>query len=202
MASVQGEVRLEGDALRRIIEIENLLKRPQALWKEVARRVANEFRTHFAKLEEEAPNKLAPDRRSHFWAEIRGSVGTPELSGDGAAFSINDPRYGLQVYGGVVRPREAKALAIPVNALGYNRRPAVFQEETGNKLFRPKGKRVLMADIAKDGNPVVIYILAASAKIPPHPKALPESGKLDAAAIDQAEKHLSRALANGGLIAQ
>ena len=197
--AIGAKVTLDGDASRRLREIEGYLKRPQALWKEVGRRCAIELRKHFVARDGE-PNKLAPGRREHFWAQIRDAVGNPEIFEGGAEVVIADSRYALKVFGGTIVPREAKALAIPVHALAYARRPAVFEDETGHDLFRPKGKRVLMAELGENGAPVVIYILAKSATVPADPKALPDPGVLEAACLDQAEKHLTRALANGGTI--
>ena len=199
--AIGAKVTLEGNAALRIREIEGMLKRPEAMWKELGRRAAIELRKWFVARDGE-PNKLAPGRREHFWAQIRDAVGNPEIFEGGAAVTIADSRYALKVFGGTVVPREAKALAIPMHALAYARRPAVFEDETGHDLFRPKGKRVLMAEIGENGAPVVIYLLAKSATVPPDPKALPDPGILESACLDQAERHLARALQSGGTIGQ
>ncbi len=198
MASIRGTIRLEGDAYKRVAEIAAMVKRPEALWKEVVRRGANEFRAHFVKRDGENVNKIAPGRREHVWLDFRSATGNPEIVMGGAEFAINDPRYATKVYGATIVPRAAKALTIPIHELGYARRPAVFEDETGHKLFRPKGKRVLMAQLATDADAVVIYVLAKSASIPKDPQAMPDEAKLVAACVDQAEKHLARVLAAGG----
>jgi hypothetical protein len=195
MSSIRGTIRISGDALARVREIAAMVRRPEAMWKVIGRGVANEYRKHFVELDAKNVNKLAPDRREHFWAQIRDATGTPELDGNGVSFTINDPRYSLKVYGGTVVPREKKALTIPIHALGYARRASVFEEETGVKLFKPKGKRVLMADLAKDGNPVVIYVLAKSATMAPDPEALPDEGRIIKFVVEQAETFLRRELA-------
>lgn len=195
MASVAGVVRLEGDALARVQEIAALLARPQAMWREIARRAANEFRAHFAQLDRTKANKLAPGRRQHFWAQLRDAVGTPDQTGElGASFAINDPRYGVHVFGGTIVPREARQLTIPVHALAYGRRAKVFEEETGKDLFRLPGKKVLFANLGKGQRAVAIYILADKAVIPPDPEALPPWDKLETACVEQAERHLVRVL--------
>lgn len=198
---LRASVTLVGDAAARIRAIEGLLKRPEALWKELGRRAAIELRRHFVNRDRE-PNKLAPGRREHFWAQVRDAVGNPEIVTGGAEVTIADARFAIKVFGGTIVPREASALAIPVNALAYGRRPAVFEEETGHPLFRPKGKRVLMAELGSPAEAVTIYVLAKSATMVADPRALPEPGVLEEACLDQAEKHLVRAIANAGTIGQ
>lgn len=193
---LRASVTLEGDAARRIREIADQLKRPEAMWKELGRRCAQELRRHFVERDKE-PNKLAPGRREHFWSQVRGAVGNPELVNGGAEVTIADARFAIKVFGGTIVPREAKALAIPVHALAYGRRPAVFEDEEQVDLFRPHGKRVLMAELGAQGQAVTIYVLAKSATVPADPKALPAPGVLESACVDQAEKHLARAIANG-----
>lgn len=176
----------------RLRQIAAQLARPEALYKDAGRRVATDLRKHFTQLDKTRANRLAPGRRSHVWLEIRNAVGNPEPEPGGVSVTIADPRYTMKLFGGTVRPKRARALTIPLHPLAYDRRASVFEDETGAKLFRPRGKRILMAEIG--GKAVPIYALATSATVRPDPDALPAE-RLRAGALETAEKHLARMLA-------
>lgn len=180
---------IEDTATKRLREIAEQIANPTALYKDVGRRVANDLKKHFKEHDADNPNKLGGDRQ-HFWLQIRDAVQQPATRSDGVDIAINDPRMAAKVYGARVVPREAGALTIPVHQLAYGRRASVFEEETGFKLFHPKGHAVLMADIG--GEPVTIYVLARTANIPADPKALPDRAALVAGILATAEAHFDR----------
>lgn len=168
------------------------LVNPTALYKDVGRGLANQLKKHFAKREQDNPNKLG-GARTHWWLEVRDAVQQAEIVPDGVSVSIVHPAFPARVYGATVRPQRASALTIPIHKLAYGRRARVFESETGKKLFRLKGKRVLMADF--DGDIVPIYALVKSARIPKDPDALPEDAAIIGEALTRSRKHLARMLA-------
>jgi len=189
-------LRAQDQASARLDEIAAMLANPQALYKDVGRRGATELRKHFTQLDRTQPNKLGGPR-THFWLDVRNATGNPELEARGVSITISHLAFALQVHGGTVFPREARALTIPLHPLAHGRRASVFEEETGFKLFRPKSKnprfaRLLMAEI--DDRVVPIYKLASSATIHADPHALPEDEAFGAAIMDTAEKHFARKL--------
>ncbi|CAN5546117.1 hypothetical protein BH09VER1_BH09VER1_24630 [soil metagenome] len=175
--------------LRRIAE---QLLNPEALYKDVGRRAANDLRKHYAALDAGQPNALGGNR-THFWNEVRDSVQQPQLEGDGVSIAITHPVIAAKIYGAIITAKNASALTIPINQLAYGRRASVFEDETGKKLFRPKGKNVLMAEIG--GKAVPIYALVKQVYMHPDIEALPLEAEFDANIIATGKAHLARMLA-------
>lgn len=189
---ISGSLSISGGADAALQRIALQLANPVALYKDVGRRVANDLKKHFRQHDADSPNKLGGER-THFWLEIRDAVQQPVATGSGVEIAINDSRFAAKVYGAHIVPREAGALTIPINQLAYGRRASVFEEETGHKLFRPKGHNVLMAEIG--GEEVPIYALVSAVDMPPDPQALPSTAVLIDAILDTGTKHLARMLA-------
>ncbi len=187
-----------GNAAESIRSIAAMLKRPQPMLKEVGRAVANQIRKHLTGQNNKG-NKLG-GTTTGFYDQVRQATGNPEMDGQGVSITIADLRFPLQVYGGTVTPKKSKWLTIPLHALAHGRRASVFEDETGTKLFRPKGTNVLMASFGQEAVP--IYALAKSATIKKNPDALPTDDSMEATAVEQAQKHYARQLASGGVIGQ
>jgi hypothetical protein len=168
------------------------LKNPVALYKDVGRRAANDLRKHYADRDATSSNRLG-GRRTHFWLEVRDAVQQPVADAGGVSIVIGHPAIAAKVHGAVIRPQNAAALTIPLHQLAHGRRASVFEDETGHKLFRPKGKNVLMADI--DGTVVPIYALVKRVNMRPDPEALPDDNDFANAILNTATKHLARMLA-------
>jgi hypothetical protein len=194
--STSATVTLTDRATPELRRIAAQLKNPAALYKDVGRRAANELKRHYRDLDARRPNRLGAPR-THYWLEIRDAVQQPELVGNGVVVAINHSTIAGKVFGAVVTPKNARALTIPLHALAHGRRASTFEDETGKKLFRPKGKRVLMAEIG--GKPVAIYALAKRVTLRPDPEALPEEGPFADALVATARAHLARRIAEAGL---
>lgn len=189
---IKASVSTTGDINDRLKAIAQQLARPEALYKDTGRRLANDLREHFATLDaQQSPQHGGMS--THFWADIRNATGNPILDGTGVSVTISDPRFAQKLFGGVITAKNAEALTIPISPLAHGRRASVFEEETGQKLFHPKGTRVLMANIG--GQVAAIYALAQSVTQKPDPEALPPMPVLEAAIVDTAGKHLARFLA-------
>jgi len=178
-------------ALRRIAE---QIKNPVALYKDVGNAVADLLREHYI-AKDAKPNKKRGER-SHFWASMSRTVTDAVATSAGATLTVGDhvtPLAG-HLFGAIIRPRSKEALTIPIHQLAYGRSVAEFKDEIG-PLFRPKGKRILMADIG--GTAVPIYALAKSATIPKDPDALPADTVIEKTLLDTGSRHLARMLARG-----
>ena len=109
------------------------------------------------------------------------------LSASGAATEIEITRPGIAraVRDVTIRPRNAKALAIPISALSYGKRPAETEQELGRRLFRPKGTRVLVAarkdKKGKDTAWDVLYALSGAVFQKKDPTLLPSQSALEKA---------------------
>lgn len=190
--SLRVKVSYEGNAAQRLREIAAQLANPVALYKDAGRRVANDLRKHFAELDQkESPQHGA--RSTHFWAEVRDATGNPVMESDGVSVSVNHLAFAQKVFGGTISAKNGKWLTIPIDPQAHGRRVAVYEEETGNKLFRPLGRRLLMAAI--DGAVVPVYALATSVVQEADPQALPSEEEIEGAVVDTAERHLARMLA-------
>ncbi|HSI15709.1 MAG TPA: hypothetical protein VK961_26920 [Chthoniobacter sp.] len=172
----------------RLAEIAEEVKNPVALYKDCGRRLVNELRTWFTGRDAEDSPKHP--NSTHFWADVRGSVQNPVSVPNGVTVEILDPRFAQKVFGGTITAKNVDALTVPISPLAHGRRASVFEEETGYRLFRPKGHNVLDAIIG--GEVVPIYALVKSVTQSADPNALPPDAQLEAAVLDTAEKHLAR----------
>lgn len=170
------------------------LRRPEALVLPVARQAANLLRRHYRKLEQTAPNKMG-GVRTHWWRQVHDSVHNPIMvSATAAAVAITQPGVVLRLKGGTVRPKQARALAIPVNRISYGvwARDWAFQHPD-RPLFKIKGPRgTYLAAKAGEGSKrlVVLYRLATRAEIPPDPRVLPEAQEFQASLRSYAAQRL------------
>jgi hypothetical protein len=191
---IRGAVSISNPVSARLREIAAQLQNPVALYKDAGRRVANDLRTHFRKREADSPNKLG-GRRTHFWSDVREATQNPEINASGATVTIAHLAFAQKLYGGTITAKNGGALTIPIHQLAHGRRVSVFEEETGKKVFQPKGARVLMADF--DGQAIAVYALATSITQRADPRALPPLDELSRGVQETGEKHLARMLARG-----
>lgn len=68
-----------------------------------------------------------PNRRgwpsAHFWEQIRSATSLTRVDDEGAEITIADARMNQKVYGGTIKPKESKYLALPAIAEAYDRSP-------------------------------------------------------------------------------
>ena len=148
---------------------------------------------HFDSRQNE-PNWLnAP--KTGFWSQVAEST---QYQGDadatGATVSISDERFPLHLFGGTVRPKNAKALTIPIDAKAHGKRASVLEAELGIELFSitsTKGKGLLVSADA-EGNLSLWYLLAKSATIKKDAKALPPEAELMTALKDTMRTYFER----------
>lgn len=98
-------------------------------------------------------------------------------SGNEIAAYVDSPGF-RRVDGPItIKPRNAKALTIPVHALGYGRRASSVEHLVGKKLFAPKDKSGKSTGVLgySDSNGVfrAIYVLKARVTLPQDRGLLP-----------------------------
>ena len=98
---------------------------------------------------------------------------------EGATISNNADYYAFKVSGGVIRPKRAKALTIPMIPDAAGQRVRDYESATGHKLFRVLGKKALFEKI-EGGGIRAVYALVKRAIHKPWPEALPDSNGLAA----------------------
>lgn len=186
------------DASARLERIGMRVKNPRAMLAEVGRRAGNELKKHFRGRDRE-PNKLG-GARTHFWLQVSRSVSAPRPTGSfgvsGVRIDVTHPGIAQKVFGGRIVPKRAQALTIPVHPAAHGRRASVLQNE-GIRLFLiktgPSRLGVLAAKNPEGGKGfTVYYVLSRGVDQEADPQALPPQGALQAAAVDQAERHLAR----------
>ncbi len=97
---------------------------------------------------------------------------------DAATVTVHSPGISRAFSALQITPRNAKALTTPVHSLGYGRRAS--EVSAAHRLFRPKGKDYLMADL--EGTPTVIYLLRKAVTIPQDRGLMPSDAELKASA--------------------
>ena len=117
-----------------------------------------------------------------FWKDAEKAVALRLWQGD-AEVSVTHPGIARAVRDVTIRPRLARALAIPLSALSYGLRPREAEQELGRRIFRPKGTRLLVAarkgrkgqDKAWD----ILYALSGAVFQKRDPTLLPDAKTID-----------------------
>lgn len=152
------------------------LPRPEAVVMPVARKTASVLRRHYRGVDRRGNRLGGP--RTHWWRAVAQSVQAPVLTGrHGAVVQVTQPGIALQAAGGVVRPRERRALALPVRPEAHG----VYARDWVNRfpdrpLFRLRTKRggaLLAFREPGTGALRIAYALRRSVRVPAHPSALP-----------------------------
>lgn len=176
-----------GDLLRRT-------RRPRSIVQAMARGGRKVLRAHFRQ-RDRAGNQLG-GKRTHFWLDVYKSTQLGEVTDHSAAVNIGDHRFPQKVYGGTIRPKEAKAISVPVAPEAHGRRPATLEQELGIELFlvpREFGSGLLAATVG-DKRVKVFYVLRQSVEQDADPRALPERRQLEDAALAAADRQLNTEL--------
>ncbi len=190
---IKGTLQIDAPAGARLKEIAAQLANPVALYKDTGRRVTEDLRKHFKDLDAKQPNVLG-GKRTHFWLDVRNATQNPVVDPAGATVTIAHLAFAQKLFGGPLVPKNANWLTIPIDPRAHGRRVSVFEQETGIKLFRPRGLKILA--YSEHGKLVPVYALSKHIDQDPEPLALPPAAQLSAGVMDTAEKHLARTLNN------
>lgn len=91
----------------------------------------------------------------------------------GAVIANNADFYAFKVTGGTITPKRANFLTIPLIREAAGIKAFEYQKRSGRRLFRPKGKDVLM-ERTEDGKARSVYALVKSVTMGPWPRAVPD----------------------------
>jgi hypothetical protein len=151
------------------------------------------FRAH-EKTKSKADTFFGSDRgKAHWWGKLAGKVSVGEVSASGATLTIGEPQMALQLYGGTVRPKTAKMLAIPLRP--EVRGKSVVETKASLGLFLWKNKRTGKSFFAgKDASAKMIlyYVRKPTVTVPADPKALPDMQALQAKLSAKAAIYFAR----------
>ena len=121
------------------------------------------------RLEVDLRERFVSNGGRNFWQDASKSIFKTHTENT-ARVAVNKVGVALQYFGGTVRPKNGRNLAIPLRPEFYGRNP---REMTGKKLFvfgqrKATGRRFLAY---QDGVAVrVAYLLTPKAVIKPHPE--------------------------------
>lgn len=148
--------------------------------------VQEELRKHFAKKNRQ-PNKKKWDKTG-FWEDIRTKTAMGPATADNAIVTIANPAINLKVYGGTVRPKEAKRLAIPLKQEAYGKSPRDF--DGALQYLRTKRQKEFLVKEKENGELDFYYLLKKETKHRKDPDALPTDSFLTTAIIEAIEDAL------------
>lgn len=215
MLSLQVQVRdTATPSIKRALDT---LSNPVALMKVLGKGLETDLRAHFA-AKNKVPNKRAWPKQN-FWAQIRNATAFIGATTDRATVRIGDPRINPHVYGGIVRPKDAKMLAIPVRREAYGIRPssglipglrlAIFKK-AGPALVQVPNSQIKFVKDTRKGREGklrsrataqraiarIMYLLRPFVRIPKDPTALPPQAVLQDKLEKRAEVWLQRNVIN------
>jgi len=129
-------------------------------------------------------------------AEKVAQPGALTADADAATLTINHPGMVRAFRDVTIRPINAKALCIPINAIAYNRRPAQLWDQL--KLFIPKGTRFIAMKTADGKSFVALYVMVRSVTQSQDRSLLPSNDQFGEAAARGARRFIGAALQKGG----
>lgn len=151
---------------------------------------------------------------SSFGSEVADGWFLSSHTAGGAVIENGARYYHHKVHGGTIKPKNGKLLTIPLVQEAKGRTAAVYQRDTGHKLFFVKGKRALFERIEtitsgargrrsqggatriKQSGLRAIYALVTSVTQGPWKGALPPEDLIAAAYTDQYREELIEIITN------
>lgn len=159
---------------------------PRQVNKVAAFSVRNLIRDHLQLLNAK-PNRKGW-KKTNFYAQVRRTV-TARATDQSGVVEISKEGFAQRFYGGVIRPVNARALAIPAREIAYGRRAREFK----NLLFQPlrKGNLVGLLYRKVEGRQLVLYWLVKTVVQQPDPSVLPTDQAMADAALKGVEDNLA-----------
>lgn len=163
------EIAIRSDGMPALPETRPLMAR-------LGRGLERDLRRHFLARDREGNRRGWPTR--HFWArEVRAHTALTHIAAESATVAIASPPFAQKLYGGVIRPKRGRMLALPVTAEAYTAGSPKNWPASGRRyLFRPTGRRFLAVREAAGGRGSlrVQYVLVPSVTQAPDARALPD----------------------------
>ncbi len=173
-------------------------RKPRAVLMAAGREGRRMLIAHFRQKNRDEPNKLG-GKRQNFWNAVARSTQTPVPSqgNNSVSVSITDPRFAQKVFGGTIRAKRVRNLAIPLTPEAYGRSPRTFEAETGLKLvfIRTRGGGILGTRRSEYSQFLQVeYLLKPSVTQQADPTALPDEQRLADVVVRAAQAELDRQL--------
>ncbi len=116
-----------------LVTLEGVIKNRRDLNAVLADRWVDLMKEHFQK-KNATPNKLGGPR-TNFWNGVAAKTGVAEVTEDGATITVASQPFRLHLFGGVVKPKKAKALTIPLVPEAHGLLARSYEQKFGRKLF-------------------------------------------------------------------
>ena len=156
-------------------EIELDEKQLEAAHRVMARGVEVLIEDHF-RVRDQTPNALG-GQRTNFWAQLAGATSVTSASSTGATVTVADERFALKVHGGTVRPKNAKALTIPIHPAAHGKRASQLNVELF--IVRTSTNAFLAGKSGSGDELTFYYVLKDSVTHDPDPEALPTDDEVE-----------------------
>ena len=169
------------------------LDKTRPLMAALGKQLEVDLKKHFIARDSEGNKRGFP--RKHFWKnQVAKQTALTEITDDSATVSIASPELAHKITGGIVTPKRAKALAIPLSPDAYKAGSASLFPRPLTMVNRP-GRPPLLVEtglIGESTSWTLHYILLKSVKHAPDPRALPPQENINQSLLSRARAHLDR----------
>jgi len=124
---------IEDNSRTILVEVQGQVKNRAGLNKVLANRWADELKDHF-RSKNATPNKLG-GRRTNFWNGVADDTGVTGVTEEGAVLTVASQAFRLHLNGGTVKPKQAKALTVPIVPEAHGIFARTYEQKYGRKLF-------------------------------------------------------------------
>lgn len=171
-----------------VLKFEKRCRENPAMMEAAGKAASFVLRRHFARLNTK-PNKRG-FRKSGYWARIETATNFDSSSKDSATVIVSDDTFNAKVNGAIIKPTNAKALAIPLSNEAYGKRPSQWNNPVPLKLIPRKGKPSILATTGADGSLNPQYVLLRRTRVPADKDALPTDRVFFESVFGQLESNL------------
>lgn len=177
----------------------------------IGRSATNTIRTHLFGVNNSRPNKLG-GRRTNYYGQAARSTQF-QMQGDTVVVSINQIGIAQRYFGGTIKPKTAKFLAIPVHPAAHGKRPREFDLEvvfgeggrpialatkktSDVRLRQTKRGKVTRSNVTRFGE--IMFRLVKSVTQQPDPTVLPYDEQIEAGIDRDVGSYLDRTTQRAG----
>lgn len=163
----------------------------------IGRAASNTTVAHLRRLNQERPNALG-GRRTNYYAGAARGTSFAVVDDSTVVVSIAQRGIRQRVFGGTIKPRQAKFLTIPVHPLAHGKRAREFGDL--EIVFGAGGRPVALARKASGTRRFgeILFALRRSVTQRPDPSVLPANATLRADIVRAVESAVARAARRPG----
>lgn len=152
----------------------------------MGKRLEVNLREHFRQKDGQPGKRGAGWPKQHFWARIRRATAMIAATSSKAVVSVADPAMAARIHGAVIRPKDAKAIAIPLDPEYAGVRPKAVWDRDRLFVWKNKEGKPFIAKTSASGKLNVVYRLAIQVIHPKDPTALPDEATMRSGMVQDA----------------